>query len=143
MCLQTWITDGEPTESAKRGPKQNAFEGGFKLGIFTYTKDGKEGSLLISPVAAGDHELETKSSDPVRMPLEGLTPPRSNGSQGLILECGAASNSNGKEETSTKHVRAEIVLSDESDRDILLNGLNACLPYRSCVARLLAGIDIL
>lgn len=95
---------------------RHVFEGGFKLGIFSYTRDDK-GALLISPVATGDHELDTKDSGPVRFPLDNLKPLCSNGSQGLVLE------SNGN-----NHGRAEIVLADESDREILLNGLNACLP---------------
>jgi hypothetical protein len=33
--------------------------------------------------------------------------------------------------TCRNNVRAEIVLSDEVDREILFNGLNSCLPHMS------------
>jgi len=105
---------------------QHVFEGGFKLGIFSYTKDEK-GVFLISPMAAGADELDTKGFAPVRLPIDTLKPLRSNGSQGLILECHGTTS--GNKESFTTHVRTEIVLSDESDREILMNGLNACLPY--------------
>jgi len=83
---------------------------GSKLGIFSYTKDANR-AFLFSPVTAGFNDIDMQSS--VRIPIDTLAPLRLSGSQGLVLECHCA----------TTH----IVLSDESDRDILMNGINACL----------------
>lgn len=83
-------------------------KGSFKLSIFSY--DGN-GAFLIAPTA---NNGDTNKTAPVRLPLDTLKVLQSSGSQGLIME--------GNE------IRAEIVLSDESDRDILMDGLKACLP---------------
>lgn len=100
--------------SITAGNAKHVFEGGFKLGIFSYAKDDK--AFLVTPVVAGAHETDLNSSTSVRMHLdnEKAIDLRPSGSQGLVME--------------RQHLRAEIVLSDESDRDILLNGLNVCLP---------------
>lgn len=97
--------------------KRHGFKGGFKLGIFSYTED----AFLISPVAAGSHELDVGDSSPVKLYIDSLLPPRPSGSQGLILECSSVTSGE-----CGIIVRAEIVLSDEVDRDILMNGLRAC-----------------
>ena len=90
------------------------FEGGFKLGILSYTKE-ERGAFLISPVAAAAGETtDPNGSSPVKLQVDGLKPLRSAGSQGIDFP--------------SDSVKAEVVLSDESDRDVLLNGLNACLP---------------
>lgn len=100
----------------------HGFEGGFKLGIFSFTKD----AFTISPVAsAGSSEEESNNASPIKLHIGSLMPLRPSGSQGLILECNSVT-------PGAKYrgsVRAEIVLSDEVDREILLNGLNACLPH--------------
>jgi len=83
-------------------------KGSFKLSIFSYD----EGGFLIAPTDANNSD--TNETAPVRLSLDSLTSLQSSGSQGLIME--------GNE------IRAEIVLSDESDRDILMDGLKACLP---------------
>ena len=101
-----------------RSAPRHSFEGGFKLGVFSFTEDCS--AFLISPVAAGASDVDVRgSATPVRMSLEQLEPIRVSGSQGLILECSGSSLGN---------ARVEIVLSDENDRNILFNGLVACLP---------------
>mmetsp|Transcript_42324 Transcript_42324/g.88827 ORF Transcript_42324/g.88827 Transcript_42324/m.88827 type:complete len:374 (+) Transcript_42324:219-1340(+) len=107
------------------GTKRHVFEDGFKLGTFSYTKD-EGGAFLISPVVAGAHEMGVSSSQPVALPLDTLTPLRQTGTQGLIIECHNITNRS--DGNTTSNVRAELVLSDETDRNILLNGLTACLP---------------
>ncbi len=109
-------------DEAELQAKRNCFEGGFKLGIFSYT----EHAFQISPVTAGSHELDVLGSAPVKLHFDGLIILRSSGSQGLILECDIVTGN-----TCNNNVRAEIVLSDEADREILFNGLNSCLPRRS------------
>ena len=88
--------------------KYSDVKGTFKLSIFSYGK----GAFLIAPTDANNSD--PNETAPVRLPLDSLTSLQTSGSQGLILE--------GNE------IRAEIVLSDESDRDILMDGLKACLP---------------
>ena len=85
-------------------------KGSYRLSIFSY--DGK-GAFQIAPTDANNNS-DTNVIAPVRLPLDSLKSLQSSGSQGLIME--------GNE------IRAEIVLSDESDRDILMDGLRACLP---------------
>lgn len=106
--------------------QQHAFEGGFKLGIFSFSKDDG-GQFLISPMAAGVQEINPEDSAPVTLPLDNLKPLRLTGAQGLILECNNITKDD--KGSNMRNIRAEIVLSDESDRNILLNGLNACLPH--------------
>lgn len=100
----------------------HGFEGGFKVGIFSFTND----AFIISPVAsAGSSEEESNNASPIKFHVGILMPLRPSGSQGLILECNSVT-------PGAKYrgsLRAEIVLSDEVDREILLNGLNACLPH--------------
>ena len=100
---------------------RHIFEGGFKLGIFSYIEHAH--AFQITPVAAGSDELDVSGSSPVNLYLDSLIPLRFSGSQGLILESNSVTGS-----THRKYVRAEIVLSDEVDREILFNGLNSCLP---------------
>ena len=83
-------------------------KGSFKLSIFSYD----EGGFLIAPTDANNSD--TNETAPIRLSLDSLTSLQSSGSQGLIME--------------DNEIRAEIVLSDESDRDILMDGLRACLP---------------
>lgn len=102
---------------AQTDADSDASRGVFKLCIFSYTKD--ENAFSVSPV-------EVKI-EPVKLPLDGLKATRSTGSrQGLLLECHRTNSCN---KNVQNNVSVEIVLSDESDRDILLNGLNACLPH--------------
>ena len=98
--------------------RQHAFEGGFKLGRFSYTQ--KNRTFVVS-MATGGPLFDEKDSSPVMLPLDHLKPLQATGTQGLMLHC----YKNGRQLIS---IRAEIVLSDETDRNILLNGLNACLP---------------
>ena len=84
-------------------------KGSYRLSIFSY--DGS--AFQIAPTDANNNS-DTNEIAPVRLPLDSLKSLQTSGSQGLIME--------GNE------IRAEIVLSDESDRDILMNGLRACLP---------------
>lgn len=100
---------------------ESLFERGHKLGIFSY--DG--GVFSITPVAVtAGAETGTKESTPVRLPLDNLRPPRATGAQGLILECQETGNV-------ANNISVEMVLSDESDRNILLSGLEFCLPNQS------------
>lgn len=95
---------------------RHVFEGGFKLGVLSYSSEGV-GALLISPAAAGENDNidNMEVSGPIRLPLDTLQRPlETTGTQGLIL--------------SSDTIGSEIVLSDQADRNILLNGLNACLP---------------
>jgi hypothetical protein len=101
--------------------RQSIFEGGFKLGVFSYNK----GVFVITP--AGEHGEQQVGASNVKLPILKIDPPSSNGSQGLVLEC---SNVHTEDNNmgGLVHIRVEIVLSDESDRDVLLNGLHKCLP---------------
>ena len=109
------VTETKTDETTEKGDMNvkdispHVFEGGFKLGIFSYSKEGNA-AFIISPVS----DVNNANMAPVRLPLHHMKPLSSTGSQGLVLE--------------SNHVRAEIVLSDESDRDILFSGLIACLP---------------
>lgn len=105
-----------------KSEKRNSFEGGFKLGIFSYS----EHAFQIYPVGAGSHDLDVMGSAPVKLHLDNLLRLRSSGSQGLILECDGVTRN-----ICRSNVRVEIVLSDEDDREILLNGLHSCLPHIS------------
>ncbi|KAL3786543.1 hypothetical protein HJC23_006793 [Cyclotella cryptica] len=87
----------------------------FRLGVFSYSLKNNAGAFLISPVG-GDMNL----SAVVCLPLHGLIGPICSGSQGIILE------HNSNEGVSTK---AEIVLSNQDDRDILYACLTKCLPW--------------
>ena len=101
----------------------NRYVNRFKLSTFSYTGDDN-GAFLLSQVPTGSHDID--ASAPIRLPVGSLISLRSNGSRGLILECSVATSISAPESTYT--TRAEIVLSDESDREILLSGLNICLP---------------
>ena len=112
IVTETTTTADETTEKwgdmNGKDRSSHVFEGGFKLGIFSYSKEGK--AFIISPVS----DANNVNVAPVRLPLDHMKPLSATGTQGVVLEA--------------NRVRAEIVLSDESDRDILLNGLIACLP---------------
>jgi hypothetical protein len=103
--------------------KRHDFEGGFKLGILSYIEHAH--AFQITFVAAGSDELDVSGSSPVNLYLDSLMPLRYSGSHGLIFECNSATGG-----TRRNNVRAEIVLSDEVDREILVNGLNSCLSLR-------------
>ena len=115
------ISDEEERENTQN---THILEQGFKLGIFSLlnSKEGGESaSYVISPVAStAPNDVDTKDSTPVRLPLDNLQSLCSTGSQGLVLEV-----KNSEKNASNKVIRAEIVLSDESDRDILLFGLKS------------------
>lgn len=113
--------DAEDTKQLSR----HAIEVRFKLSTFSYTED-ENGAFLISQVPTESHELDIDTSATVRLPLDSLISLRSNGSRGLILECHGETNNRAPECKQT--TRAEIILSDESDREILVGGLKACLP---------------
>jgi hypothetical protein len=112
--------DAEDTKISRHGT-----EGGFKLSTFSYTED-ENGAFLISQVPIGSPELDIDRTAPARLPFDSLMSLRSNGSRGLILECHGETNINAPECQQT--TRSEIILSDESDREILVGGLKACLP---------------
>jgi hypothetical protein len=112
-------------EDTKKLLSRHGTEGGFKLSTFSYTED-ENGAFLISQVPIGSPELDIDRTAPARLPFDSLMSLRSNGSRGLILECHGEINNNAPECKQT--TRAEIILSDESDRDILVGGLKACLP---------------
>lgn len=100
--------------------------GGFNLSTFSYT--GNEyGAFLITQAPTGLHNFDINIPAPARLPLDNLMSLHSKGSRGLILECHDTSKNSA--EGFTQATRAEIILSDESDREILLSGLNACLPF--------------
>ena len=120
--LYVFVNISHNCEAELQAKRHTRFEGGFKLGIFSYTAH----AFQISPVTAGSHELDVLGSAPVKMHIDGLLVMRSSGSQGLILEYDSMTGN-----TCRNNVRAEIVLSDEVDREILFNGLNSCLPHMS------------
>jgi len=100
----------------KRGEDEHSiFEGGFKLGVFSF--DESEKKFNITPA---ERDQQQESSVVERLYVNDLTRLAASGSQGLLLECSKT--------TGELIIRAEIVLSDENDRDILLNGLRQCLP---------------
>jgi len=113
--------DAEDTKQLSR----HAIKVRFRLSTFSYTED-ENGAFLISQVPTVSHELDIDTSATVRLPLDSLISLRSNGSRGLILECHGETNNRAPECKQT--TRAEIILSDESDREILVGGLKACLP---------------
>ena len=99
----------------------HAFAGGF----FSLSEQNR--AFLVSTTATcGAHAMDDANDlSPVLLPLDALLPLRTTGTQGLVLECHCTSDGdNGKKMI---NIRAEIVLSDETDRNILMNGLNACL----------------
>lgn len=85
---------------------REAFDCGFRLSIFSYSRQSG-GEFVVTPGMDVHHQ----SSISARLPLCDLKPIYVKGGQGLLLDC--------------QKIVFEIVLSDESDRDILLNGLNA------------------
>lgn len=94
--------------------ERSTFEGGFKLGVFSFDKGRKW--FNITP-AGGDQQQEQSVE---RVYVNDLTRLAASGPQSIILECSTT--------TGELIIKAEIVLSDESDRNVLLNGLRQCLP---------------
>jgi hypothetical protein len=93
---------------------QRSSHTGFKLGVFSFDRIGNR--FNITPTGRDQQqELSTE-----RLYINDLKCLVASGSQGLLLE---SSKTPGD-----LTIRAEIVLSNESDRDVLLNGLRQCLP---------------
>lgn len=90
---------------------------GFKLGVFSFVES--DFTFVITSPAGRDQQQQEPVSE--RLIIDNLTGISPAGPQGIVLEF----SSNTRDEPV---IRAEIVLSDESDRDILLNGLSQCLP---------------
>ena len=90
----------------------------FRLGVLSYHVDKTGDAFLISPVGT-----EANSSI-VRFPLYGLSGPICTGSQGIILEWTGRVSMKDK-----NRVKAEVVLSNQEDRDILFKCLTNCLPW--------------
>lgn len=90
---------------------------GFKLGVFSFVES--DFTFVITSPAGRDQQQKESVSE--RLLIDNLTRISSSGPQGIVLDF----SSNTRDEPV---IRAEIVLSDESDRDILLNGLSQCLP---------------
>lgn len=90
---------------------------GFKLGVFSFVES--DFTFVITSPAGRDQQQQEPVSE--RLIIDNLTCISPAGPQGIVLEF----SSNTRDEPV---IRAEIVLSDESDRDILLNGLSQCLP---------------
>eukprot|EP00985_Skeletonema_marinoi_P012745 scaffold6223_cov145-Skeletonema_marinoi.AAC.1 len=95
-------------------PERSIFEGGFKLGVFSFD----EGDKRFNITPAGRDPQQEQSIE--RLYVNDLTRLAAFGPQSLLLECSKT--------TGELIIRAEIVLSDENDRDVLLNGLRQCLP---------------
>ncbi|KAL7521467.1 hypothetical protein ACHAWX_006140 [Stephanocyclus meneghinianus] len=87
----------------------------YRLGVFSYSVNNDCGSFMISPVGEG-----TNSSAVACLPLHGLLCPVRSGPQGIILEYKA---------NNQVSIKAEVVLSNEDDRDILFTCLTKCLPW--------------
>ncbi len=94
--------------------ERNIFEGGFKLGVLSL--DG--GRKWFNITQAGRDQQQEQSVE--RVYVNDLTRLAASGPQSIILECSTT--------TVQPIIKAEIVLSDESDRNVLLNGLRQCLP---------------
>ncbi len=92
----------------------STFGGGFKLGVFSFDKGRKW--FNITP--AGGDEQQEQSIEKVY--VSDLTRLAASGPQSIILECSTI--------TGELIIKAEIVLSDRKDRDVLLSGLRQCLP---------------
>lgn len=90
---------------------------GFKLGVFSFVES--DFTFVITSPSGRDQQQQESVSE--RLLIDNLTRISSSGPQGIVLDF----SSNTRNEPV---IRAEIVLSDESDRDILLNGLSQCLP---------------
>jgi len=90
---------------------------GFKLGVFSLVES--DFTFVITSPSGRDQQQQESVSE--RLLIDNLTRISSSGPQGIVLDF----SSNTRDEPV---IRAEIVLSDESDRDILLNGLSQCLP---------------
>ena len=88
---------------------------GFKLGVFSFNES--DFTFIITSPAGRDQQQESSTE---RLYIDDLIRLTSSGSQGILLEFSSRPGE--------PSIRAEIVLSDESDRDILLNGLSQCLP---------------
>ena len=136
------MTDASNDGIGKNGDRKRekirhgVFDGGFKLGVFSYSGQGsfgenENGAFVVSPSVGGDQfEEKEEESCAVSLPIRSLKSLAASGSQGLILDCqNVKAKINGDLEI---RIQVEIVLSDESDRDILLSGLNRCLPWLSC-----------
>lgn len=111
------------------------FEGGFKLGIFSFhgrcsLEAIRDGIFLVSSVVGGSQPTvegeETRNVEAVEVPICTVISLMASGSQGLLLEC-LYLPSDDTANSSAQTIRLEIVMSDESDRDILLSGLRKCL----------------
>ena len=94
--------------------EHSMFEGGFKLGVFSF--DESEKRFNITP--AGRDQQQESSVE--RLNVNELTRLAAAGTQGILLECSKT--------TGELIIRTEIVLSDGNDRDVLLKGLRQCLP---------------
>lgn len=98
-------------------------DGKFRLVVFSYTEYNNGGAFLISPV--GEDNLAV-----VSLPIDGLSVPVCTGSQGIILEWEEFRHDlDTMRGQSIETITAEIVLSNEDDRDILFNCLVKCLPW--------------
>ncbi len=107
---------------------QHNLEGEYKLSLFSYTGD-ENGAIVISQLPTESHELGPDKPVSVRLPLDSLMPLRPTSSRGLVLEC-QYTIERSKSNILTHTTTVEIILSDESDREILMSGLNSCL---SCI----------
>lgn len=97
---------------------QPGSDGNFCLGVFSFDVTNNGGAFMISPV--GD-----VNSDVVTLPLHGLSTPVCSGSQGIILEWVQSTN----DTSELIRGKAEVVLSNEDDRNTLFNCLTKCLPW--------------
>ena len=104
----------------------------FRLGVFSYDTHNNGGVFLITPVGA-----QETNSNVATLPIYGLMAPLCSGSQSIILEWRgettasvATDNAEDNADDATAiNMKAEIVLSNEDDRDILYNCLTKCLPW--------------
>jgi len=103
----------------------------FRLGVFSYDTHNHGGVFLITPVGA-----QETNSNVATLPIYGLTAPLCSGSQSIILEWRGETmasvvtdNAEDNADSVAINVKAEIVLSNEDDRDILYNCLTKCLPW--------------
>mmetsp|Transcript_14964 Transcript_14964/g.30569 ORF Transcript_14964/g.30569 Transcript_14964/m.30569 type:complete len:371 (-) Transcript_14964:319-1431(-) len=136
--VDTVDATGDGDSNRKREKiRHSIFDGGFKLGIFSFhghcsLEAIREGIFLVSPVVGGSQPTvggeATGNVKAVEVPIGTVISLMASGSQGLLLEC-VYLPSDDAANSPAQNIRLEIVMSDESDRDILLSGLKKCLHW--------------
>lgn len=120
--LYVFASVGATNDTANDTSDNN--NGKFRLMVFSYNANNNGGAFLISPVGDDNSNLVT-------LPIYGLSVPICIGSQAIKLEWKGEfrHDPNATSGQAIDGITAEIVLSNEDDRDILFNCLIKCLPW--------------